>query len=75
MSTPVPNTGRKNPAAMRSKTGRERPGAPNGVMGASRILPHRYKDEGDNGSEFRRLIRHREKAMWRREIHTEESGD
>jgi hypothetical protein len=61
---PVPGTGRKSPAALRSKTGTEDPGKPAGVMGASRILPHRYADEGDSGAWFRRLIRRREKAFW-----------
>lgn len=68
---PVPNTGRKSPAALRAKTGRERPGAPNGVMGSSRILPHRYAGDGDTGAWFRRIIRHRENVFWRAESRDE----
>lgn len=39
-----------------------------GVSGSSRIIPHRYADEGDKGPWFRRLIRKREDAFWRREL-------
>lgn len=39
-----------------------------GVSSSSRIIPHRYADEGDKGPWFRRLIRQREEAFWRREV-------
>jgi len=43
-----------------------------GLSGASRIIPHRYADEGDKGPWFRRLIRQRENTFWRRELAREE---
>lgn len=38
-----------------------------GVSGGSRIVPHRYMDEGDNGPAHRREIRRRESRFWRRD--------
>ena len=40
-------------------------------MGNSRILPHRYMDELDNGRQHRREIRRKENAMWRAEAFSE----
>lgn len=59
--TPIPRTGRSR----RWHPGR---GRNHGVSANSRILPHRYADEGDKGQWFRRVIRRREKAMWVREV-------
>jgi len=39
-----------------------------GVIGNSRIVPHRYMDEGDNGPAHRREIKRREKRLWKKEI-------
>lgn len=72
---PIPNTGRRSPAALRSKSGRERPGTPSGLLGASRIIPNRYKDEGDIGKWFRHLVRRRENTFWRSETRTELAED
>lgn len=47
----------------RAKTG--------GVIGNSKIVPHRYLDEGDNGHAHRREIRRREERLWRREADEE----
>lgn len=57
---PVPETGK------RSKGGgfQVSAGKPNGVMGGSRILPHRYRSELDNGSMHRRQIRRKERSAW-----------
>jgi hypothetical protein len=57
---PVPNTARCRWPSRRSRSG--------GVSGGSRIVPHRYLDEGDNGPAHRRLIRRLEGRMWRREL-------
>lgn len=62
MSTPVAGTGRRRWHRKANRAGR-----PNGLLGASRILPHRYRDEGDKGQWFRRVIRRREERFWRRE--------
>lgn len=35
-----------------------------GVSANSRILPHRYADEGDKGNGHRREIRRKERAQW-----------
>jgi hypothetical protein len=61
-SIPVANTGRSRLHSKKNRAGR-----PNGVMANSRILPHRYADEGDKGQRFRRTIRRLEKVAWQRE--------
>lgn len=38
-----------------------------GVIGNSRIIPHRYLDEGDKGKQHRREIKRREERLWRKE--------
>lgn len=35
-----------------------------GVSANSRILPHRYADEGEKGKLIRKQVRHRERALW-----------
>lgn len=42
-----------------------------GVSGNSRIVPHRYQDDGDNGKAHRREIRRKEERLWRREAEEE----
>lgn len=42
-----------------------------GVSANSRILPHRYADEGDKGQGHRREIRRKERAQWQREAYAE----
>lgn len=42
-----------------------------GVIGNSRIVPHRYHDEGDNGPTHRREIKRAEKRLWRKEADEE----
>ncbi|UFD98000.1 hypothetical protein PQC18_gp62 [Streptomyces phage Pablito] len=64
MSEPVPGTGRKSPAARRTKA-KSKNGA--GVSAGSRVLPHRYADEGEKGGWIRRLIRRREARLWKKE--------
>jgi hypothetical protein len=44
-----------------------------GVSGSSRIVPHRYADEGDKGPWFRRLIRRREAKLWRGELDNDQA--
>lgn len=66
MSTPVPRTGRRRWHSKRNRAGR-----PNGLLSASRVLPHRYADEGDNGPWFRRILRRRERALWTAEANEE----
>ena len=43
-----------------------------GVSANSRILPHRYADEGEKGSGHRREIRRKERAQWLSEWQQEE---
>jgi hypothetical protein len=62
MSIPVAGTGRS-----RIHSKKDRAGKSNGVIGSSRLLPHRYADEGDKGPAFRRSIRRLENVQWRRE--------
>ena len=38
-----------------------------GVIANSRIVPHRYADEGDKGKVYRRFIRRREERAWLKE--------
>ncbi|MEU9605424.1 hypothetical protein [Streptomyces sp. NPDC048057] len=64
MSKPVPGTGRKSPAALRSKTGG---GLRGSVSAGSRILEHWYANEGDKGQWIRRLVRRREERLWKKE--------
>lgn len=63
MSVPVPGTGRSRWHARKNRAGR-----PNGLLGSSRIIPHRYEDEGDKGPWFRRIVRRREARLWRKEL-------
>lgn len=42
-----------------------------GVSANSRIVNHRYADEGDKGKWYRRFIRRREERFWRRELASE----
>lgn len=58
MSQPVPGAGRSRWHRRRSR----------GVSANSRMVRHRYADEGDKGQWFRRFIRRREERMWRSEI-------
>lgn len=46
-----------------------------GVSANSRILPHRYADEGEKGREIRKMVRHRERALWLSEWQEEKSYD
>lgn len=57
---PVPHTGRSrwHSAKNSGKTG---------VIGSSRMLPHRYMDEGDKGKGHNRHIKRLERALWQRE--------
>lgn len=64
MSTPVPGTGRKSPAALRSKTGG---GSGGSVSAGSHTVENRYADEGDKGGWIRRLVRRREERLWKKE--------
>ncbi|QDP44265.1 hypothetical protein KGG70_gp19 [Streptomyces phage Celia] len=57
MSVPVPGTGRKR--YHRTKQG--------GVSASSRVIEHRYADEGEKGRWIRRLVRRRETRLWKRE--------
>jgi hypothetical protein len=57
VSSPVPNTGRRRTHRRYPKNG-----------GLSGRLPGRYPDEGEKGAWFRRIIRKRERDLWRREI-------
>lgn len=43
-----------------------------GVSANSRILPHRYADEGDKGQSHRREIRRKERVQWQREWRAEQ---
>ncbi|MFE1190208.1 hypothetical protein [[Kitasatospora] papulosa] len=56
-SVPVPRTGRA----------RSRKYARTGTVG-SKVLPHRYGDEGEKGPKHRRQIRRCEERLWRREV-------
>ncbi|WNI28636.1 hypothetical protein [Streptomyces sp. ITFR-6] len=62
MSAPVPGTGRSRWHSRKNRAGR-----PNGLLAASRIIPHRYADEGDKGAWFRRIVRRREARLWKKE--------
>ncbi len=65
MGDPIPGTGRKSPASLRSK---KLPGKRGGSVSAgSRVLEHRYADEGDKGGWIRRLVRRRETRLWKKE--------
>ncbi|MER6231773.1 hypothetical protein ABT169_21915 [Streptomyces sp. NPDC001616] len=64
MSKPVPGTGRKSPAALRSKTGGKSGG---GVSAGSHVVEGRFADEGDKGGLIRRLVRRREARLWKKE--------
>lgn len=58
MGSPVPHTGRQRWHQRRSR----------GVSANSRIVSHRYADEGDKGKWFRRLVRRREERLWIKEF-------
>lgn len=62
---PVPGTGKKSPAALRSKTGGTEGG---GVSAGSRTIKQHFPDEGEKGSWIRRLARRREARLWKREM-------
>lgn len=65
--TPVSGTGRKSPAALRSKSGGS--GGPGGSVSAgSHTVEHRYPGEGEKGRLIRRLVRRREARLWRSEV-------
>lgn len=55
--TPVPGTG-KSRWHSRKDSGKA------GVIGSSRVLPHRYMDEGDKGKAHNRRIKRVERAQW-----------
>lgn len=42
-----------------------------GVSANSRVLPHRYADEGDKGQQHRREIRRKERTLWESEAYAE----
>ncbi len=46
-----------------------------GVSASSRVLSHYYADEGEKGSYVRKLVRSRERQMWRDEWLTEQNED
>lgn len=58
---PVPGTGSKK----RRKVKNARTGA------GSKVLTHRFGDEGDKGPWFRRLVRRSGERAWRRESEAE----
>lgn len=62
--SPVPGTGRKSPAALRARAHSKTGG---GVSAGSRVLRHLYADEGEKGRWVRRLVRARERALWKKE--------
>ncbi|MFD7259352.1 hypothetical protein [Streptomyces sp. NPDC059874] len=64
MSEPVPGTGRKSPAALRTKA-KSKNG--DSVSAGSRVVEGRYADEGDKGHWIRRLVRRRERRLWKKE--------
>jgi hypothetical protein len=57
---PVPRTGRS-----RWHSGKN--SGKSGVIGNSRVLPHRYMDEGDKGATHNRHIKRVERSLWRSE--------
>lgn len=57
---PVPRTGSR-----RWHSGKN--SGKSGVIGNSRVLPHRYMDEGDKGKAHNRHIKRVERAQWRAE--------
>lgn len=65
---PVPGTGAKRYHSKKSS-------GKTGVSGSSRILPHRYMDEGDNGKGHRREVRRKERPLWISEVQEELNGD
>ncbi len=58
-SAPVPRTGRAK--------SRKYHNARTGTVG-SKVLPHRYGDEGEKGPKHRRQVRRCEERLWRREV-------
>lgn len=58
-SAPVPRTGRAKSRKYRH--------ARTGTVG-SKVLSHRYGDEGEKGPKHRRQIRRCEERLWRREV-------
>ena len=61
---PVSGRGRRHHYHSR----KDHAGRSNGVSSGSRILPHRYRDEGDKGKHHRREIRRRETLVWHAEV-------
>lgn len=64
---PVPRTGKRGNYGLRDSAGKT-----SGVSGNSRIVPHRYLDEGDNGKTHRREVRRKEREAWISEWKAEE---
>jgi hypothetical protein len=58
VNAPVPGTGRTKRRKVKN--------ARTGAMG-SKVLAHRYGDQGEKGPWFRRLVRRSEARAWRRE--------
>jgi hypothetical protein len=58
---PVPGTGVKRHRSVNDRAGK-------GVISSSRIVSHRYSDEGEKGPKLRREIRRKEKALFKREL-------
>lgn len=63
---PVAGSGRS-----RWHSRKNRPGKANGVSASSRIVSHRYADEGEKGPSLRREIRRKERRFWTREMNTD----
>lgn len=64
---PVPHTGR-------SRWHSAKDSGKTGVIGSSRMLPHRYMDEGDKGKGHNRHIKRLERSLWQREWEDESNA-
>lgn len=64
---PIPGTGKS------SNLGHYRDGAgrSSGVISNSRVLPYRFKEEGNYGPTYRREIRRAERVQWLSEYYAE----
>ncbi|AYB70842.1 hypothetical protein SEA_YABOI_264 [Streptomyces phage Yaboi] len=69
---PIPGTGRRS---CRCGFCSQNSSANGGVSASSRILPHRYADEGEKGPLLRREIRRKERAVWLAEAFEEMMED
>jgi hypothetical protein len=58
---PIPGTGRRT---CRCGHCSQNSNSNCGVIANSRVLPHRYADEGEKGPLLRREIRRKERALW-----------